>query len=225
MNILFFEEDFVLREVVADKLRTNNSYVKVVPYERFDFYVSEVKNYDIVILSEKMFTKNSLVNIRRIRENSVSTGFVLIFDVISTMNQIDLYGEGVDLVIERPIDFDLLVAKIKSIRRRIERNIYQKHIGDVTFNIYNQTISCGSLKERLNPAETQLMVLLMEGYPNEKISNDRIGERLNQYEHDDAASTAKVYVYRLRSKLKRIKTKQLAIKNHYASGYYLVVND
>ena len=225
IRTLYSERDFVLRSVIANRLEKRGFQVDLVVSEKPDFLDYDIDKYDLMVLSQPRMNRSTIELVKEIKKISSSVGLVFIFDTVSIENQIELYDAGVDIIIPKPIDIDLLVARVNSIKRRLEVSNYKRTLGDVSFNISQQFLQCNQSQARLNPTEAKLMLVLADNIGKRIVTNEEITKLLYNTEGYNSAKGAKVYIYRIRNKLKRINAERLAIKNHYGNGYYLAINE
>lgn len=225
IRTLYSEKDFVLRGVVSNRLNKIGYEVSTVEAEIPDYLDYDIERYDLLIFSHLTFTKNTRDIIHEVKKINSAIGIILVLDNVTTVQQVKAYDAGADIVIVRPLDIDLFIAMINSIKRRLEVSNYKRTIGDVSFNIAQQYLECNNKIAHLNPTESKLLLKLADGVGNGIVSNDEIIKLLYQADDYDSTKGTKVYIYRIRTKLKRIKSEKIAIKNHYGMGYYLVVDE
>lgn len=222
-NTLLLESDFVVRSVLAKKLEKKDFNIEQLSdiTETFDY---NIKGFDLIILSVPKYELEIVKITKELRKRNPIVGIVIMFGSASIDEQVILYEVGADVVASKPIDIDLLVARIQSTNRRVEFNTNKRTLGDVGFDVTKQMIECNDVQLKLNPTEAKLMLLLADSYGKRVVSNDEITKLLYKIEGYNVKG-AKVYIYRIRNKLKKLKTERLAIKNHYGNGYYLSIND
>jgi len=225
IKTLYLEKEFVLRGVVSNRLQKIGFSVDTVGSDKPDFLDFDMERYDLLIYSQSLATVNTADMLREVKRVNSSLGIIVVLDKATNEEQIQIYEAGADIVITRPIDIDLFIARINSIKRRLEISNYKRTIGDVSFNIAQQYLECNDSVARLNPTESKLLLRLADGLGKGIVTNDEITRLLYQTDGFDSTKGTKVYIYRIRNKLKRIKSEKIAIKNHYGEGYYLVVNE
>ncbi len=225
IKTLYVEKEFVLRGVVSNRLQKIGFSVDTVGNDKPDFLNYDMERYDLLIFSQGLATTSTADMLREVKRVNSSLGIIIVLDKATNEEQIDIYEAGADIVITRPIDIDLFIARINSIKRRLEVSNYKRTIGDVSFNIAQQYLECNDSVARLNPTESKLLLRLADGLGKGIVTNDEITRLLYQTDGFDSTKGTKVYIYRIRNKLKRIKSEKIAIKNHYGEGYYLVVNE
>lgn len=225
IRTLYLENDFVLKSVVTSRLEKKGFEIDLVESKRSDFLDNDIEKYDLIIVSQPRVNGTTIEMVKEIKRISSSVGLVYIIDNASVDEQVKMYDAGLDILITRPVDIDLMVARINSIKRRLEVSNYKRTLGDVSFNISQHYLQCNHSQARLNPTEAKLMLVLADNVGKRIVTNDEITKLLYNTEGYNSAKGAKVYIYRIRNKLKRINAERLAIKNHYGNGYYLAVNE
>lgn len=225
IRTLYSEKDFVLRGVVTNRLHKVGFDVETVEGERPDFLNYDIERFDLLIMSIEKATKATAEVIMAIKKINTAIGVIIVLDRASNEDQVAIYEAGADIVIVRPIDIDLFVARLNSIKRRLEISNYKRTIGDVSFNIAQQLLECNEKIARLNPTESKLLLRLADGLGKGIISNEEITKLLYQTEGFDSTKGTKVYIYRIRNKLKRIESEKIKIKSQYGSGYYLTIEE
>ncbi len=225
IRVLYSEQDFVLKVVVNNRLSKKGYQIDVVSEPNLDFLDIDIEKYDMLILSQFESTESTCELLEEVRSVHKTIGLVLVASKLTKAEEIKLYESGADLVLIKPLDIDLFIAKVDSFKRRIELSNYRRTIGDISFNIAQQNLSCEDNSVNLNPTETKLLLKLSDSIGTGIVTNEEITKLLYKEEGFSGSKGTKVYIYRIRNKLKQIKCKRIAIKNHYGMGYYLVVND
>jgi len=225
IKVLYSEQDFVLKGVINNRLSKKGYQIDVVSEPILDFLDIDIEKYDMLILSQSESTDSTCEIIEEVRSIHKTIGLIMLASKLTKEETIKLYESGTDLVVIKPLDIDLFIAKVDSFKKRIKLSNYKRTIGDISFNIAQQNLSCDENSVNLNPTETKLLLKLSDKIGTGIVTNEEITKLLYKEEGFSGSKGTKVYIYRIRNKLKQIKCKKLAIKNHYGMGYYLVVND
>lgn len=221
MNILIVEDDLVIAKQLQ-KLLQNWGY-NVDYISDFTDVVSQVEqmNPHLILLDLNLPNRNGFSICQEIRKNK-HTPIIFISSSDEEMNFIMAVNSGGDDFVNKPFDFNVLVAKIQALLRRTYEFVDSKSetkIGNLIIDFDCYSIQSNGLTEELTKNECIILKVLYDHSPK-VVSRDVIMNCLwnNDSFIDDNALN--VNINRLRKKLKSICDQEL-IKTKKGLGYYL----
>lgn len=202
MKILLAEDELGLSNPYARALRMNGYEVdQAFDGEEALDYLNRAK-YDLMIFDIMMPKKTGLEVLKEIRKAG-NTGYVI---MLTAMGEIDDKVAGLDMgadeYLSKPISLKELLARLRSVERRMDTNVGENIItkGSVKLNIAEQELSATN-SIILAGKETKLMEILML---NKKISTDYIYNQIWSKDEDGDKGYVWIYISYLRQKLKAI---------------------
>ncbi len=97
-------------------------------------------------------------------------------------------------------------------------------IGCINYNMITNKIYRGDLERELNPIESRIFLLLIEAN-GAIVSYEKLKEYMDYPDVATVMEIAKVYIHRLRRKMKQIDCYSVTIVSHYAKGYSLRIEE
>lgn len=132
------------------------------------------------------------------------------------------YEKGADDYLIKPFDLDELIYKLKATKRRIEAHVKEFHIGDMSFEIDTNIISCKEKSFAIQPSQIKLLKWLYDKYKeNTYLDKDEIINLIGKGVNED--SRIQTLVARLRKNLSDVGSEEIVIETIYGKGYELVV--
>jgi two-component system, OmpR family, response regulator PhoP len=140
--------------------------------------------------------------------------------------------EGADVYVTTPIDIDVLIATVRSVLRRLERQKFGSFNRGFRSEIppgWNfdgdswNLASPGGESVRLTQAE-RLVVSLLAASPGKAVARDTIISRLSQDVHDFDPHRLEMLIHRLRRKVFSATKEQLPLNAVRGVGYVLLAS-
>lgn len=225
IKTLYYEADFVLRSLVTTKLNGQGFIVDTVVEPNPSFMEYDLERYDLLLFSLDKLESAYFKLVEDIRKKHPNVGVVLMFSSVTKNQQLTFYEVGADKIIIKPLDIELVLAELGAFKRRLETLNYKRKVGDVAFNVAQQYVERENELARLNPTEAKLLLRLIDRIGEGTVTNREIMDLLNQTTGYDSSKGTKVYIYRIRKKLERIKCEKIHIRNDYGQGYYLEIDN
>lgn len=222
MKIMIIEDDIVIRNMLGEGI------------EKWGFRISKVENFSEIVniyISEKphlilldinLPTYDGFYWCNKIREVS-KVPIIFISSRNTPMDMIMSMNMGGDDFIQKPLDIDVLMAKVNSLLRRsytyseIQSNVFE-HNG-IILNINNWEVSYESAKFHLSKTEFLIFHLLLQN-KGKIVSRYKIKRKLWKDENFIDDNTLTVNINRLRKKLNNI-GKENFIKTIKKEGYII----
>ena len=220
---IVFEDDVFVSTAMSRSLQNEGFVVSEVNTPLSKSSDAVLDDAQLIILGTKEdFTTLSRF-IARIKDEQPNCGVVVLKESFRKEEILELFAQGIDLYMEKPFDIDIVINQLIALRRRLEGGGCRKQAGDILLNISEQMIVCGDNEIDLNPSEVKLMAHLIDNIGTGILTKQQINQLLYRSDIDIGASSAKVYIYRLRDKLAKAGSKAVTIENHYGNGYYLQI--
>ncbi len=220
-KIYMIEDDFTIASLMKKHLENWGYSVKCA--ENFHDVISEFTKFDphIVLMDVKLPFFNGYhwcSEIRRISEIPI----IFISSVSDNMNIVMAMHMGGDDFIAKPVDLDVMTAKIQAILRRtydmgskipiLEHNGAVLNLNDTTLTYNGQTIE-------LTKNDFRILQTLMEN-KGRVVSRDKLMNKLWQIDCYVEENTLTVNVTRLRKKLESVGLTDF-IQTKVGSGYII----
>ena len=204
MRILLAEDEAALSKAYAQVLIMQGYEVEPVYDGEAALEAANSGTYDLMIFDVMMPKMSGLEVLKALREAGNTTYVIM----LTAMSELDDKVEGLELgadeYLTKPIPLKELVARVRSLERRIDTN-YNENVltfGSVKLNVSQQELSAKN-SIILAGKETKLMEVLMLN-KNKKLSTEYIYNHV--WSKDDDSDTGYVWIYisYLKQKLKAI---------------------
>ena len=181
---------------------------------------------DLVLLDVVMPKMNGWLTCQRIREIS-DVPIIMLTGIQQTEEDIVRgLDYGADEYLFKPVGNRELVARIRSVMRRIELSSSEKSERDVTYsdgfltaNITERRISVNGERVKLTPREFRLFALLIEK-TGRILSHRELLERVWGWEYTDDLDYVRIYISHLRQKIEPDPALPKYIITEPGVGYY-----
>lgn len=201
MKLLFAEDEVALSDAVVDILTYHNYIVDAV-YDGADAYDYAMSGeYDGIILDIMMPKRDGLDVLAALRRNECRTPVLLLTAKAEIDDRIRGLDMGADDYLPKPFDMGELLARIRAMLRR--REDFHPDIitfGDLTLNMQNNELSCGSMSVVLPKQEYRMMEQLMLNH-NFYLSTDDLLVKAWGYDADTDQNSVWLYISYLRKRL------------------------
>jgi two-component system OmpR family response regulator len=114
LRFLIVEKDEALNQIIEKVLSDNNYKTDSVLSVNDASYFTEIRKYDLILLDWNLGKKDIIDFIENTRAEHPITKIVVISDDTSIETEIKALKFGADDYIKKPINFDLLIARIES---------------------------------------------------------------------------------------------------------------
>ena len=146
-KILIVEDEKQLSEALGAILEKHNYIVDRVfnGEDGLDYILSNI--YDLVILDIMLPKINGLDVLKQIRNQHINCPVILLTAKDEISDKVTGLDYGADDYITKPFAIDELMARIRSIQRRINNNITNENIikfSDISLDLQTYTLSCNS---------------------------------------------------------------------------------
>lgn len=203
MRVLIADDEPRIRKLVSDFLKKENIFVIEAENGRqaMDIFATD-DDFDLIILDVMMPEYDGWTVCREIRKASQ----VPIFMLTARGDENDeLFGfeMGVDDYITKPFSPRTLVARVKSLEKRINQHTEETEIetlGDLEVNRKGHFVSLKGERLDLSPKEYELLLLLIENKES-ALSRQQILNAVWDFDYHKGMRTVDTHIKRLRHKL------------------------
>ena len=222
MKILIVEDNIQLNKALATLLK-RNSYLVDTAFDGEEALIFlKDYQYDLIILDIMMPHVDGLEVLTRARRNKIQTPIILLTAKNTVEDKIEGLDLGADDYLPKPFNSDELLARIRALLRRKEKDIVEnKEItyGDLLIDEASSNVKCKDKEIALSNKEMQILLMLVKAN-GKLVSSDVISSKAWEVEAYSTSENVWVFISFLRKKLASIKSK-VNIKSIRYQGYYL----
>lgn len=204
MKILLAEDEVGLSKAYAQVLIMQGYEVEQVYDGKAALEASNSGTYDLMIFDVMMPKMSGFEVLKALREAGNTTYVIMLTAMSELDDKIEGLELGADEYLTKPIPLKELVARIRSLERRMDTN-YNENVltfGSVKLNVSQQELSAKN-SIILAGKETKLMEVLMLN-KNKKLSTEYIYNHVWSKDDDSDAGYVWIYISYLKQKLKAI---------------------
>ncbi|MDE6846235.1 MAG: response regulator transcription factor [Lachnospiraceae bacterium] len=219
-DILLVEDHEELNELICVFLRREGYLVKgVFSGEEALDYLSE-RRVKMVILDVSLPEMDGFAVCASIRENS-NTPILFLSARVDKEDKMNGFMQGADDYVEKPVDMDILCAKIKALIRR-EYSLKQEntmiHSGSISIDTEAQQVFVHHKKIALTVKEYELLLLLAQN-PGKTLRKEYLFDRIWGADSFSENQTLTVHIKTLRDKIEEDPRKPERIQTVWGVGY------
>ncbi|SNT38889.1 DNA-binding response regulator, OmpR family, contains REC and winged-helix (wHTH) domain [Ekhidna lutea] len=223
-KILLVEDDESFGYILKEYLEINDFNVTLTTNGEQGLETFQKSTFDLCLLDVMMPLKDGFTLAKEIRELDPYIPFIFITAKALKVDKLKGFRLGCDDYIVKPIDEELLIARVKALIRRAspESNSREKNcwyqIGRYQFNFSNQALTLDGKTNRLTEKEAKLLQLLCE---NKHDILDRNKALKSVWGHSDFFNrkSMDVFIHKLRQYLKQDPSVQIV--NVHGKGFIL----
>jgi two-component system, OmpR family, KDP operon response regulator KdpE len=227
MKILTVDDDASVRQALAVSLRLQLQDVEVLEAADGEAGLEMFfdTNPDVVLLDVNMPRMSGFEVLREIRRVS-DVPVIMLTARDEEMDQVRGLELGVDDYLHKPIRHVTLVARIKSALRRIERAAPVDTLpdfvsGDLAIHFDNREVTIAGERVKLTPIEYRLLYQLVRN-AGHVLTHTVLLDRVWGTDHEVGPEYLKVFVSRLRGKLRRGSASPDYIQTERGIGYRFI---
>ena len=221
MRILVVEDEEAIAEALAHIL-TKNKYLVDTCYNGENGYDNAVSGiYDIIILDIMLPGMNGLEILPRLRLEGIACPVLLLTAKDEISDKVKGLDLGADDYLTKPFAMEELLARIRSLSRRVDSSLNDNSLkfSDISLNLQTYELSGRDGSLSLGLKEFSIMEYLLNN-PNKVISKELLIEKIWGYDSDAEYNNVEVYISFLRKKLRHIHS-ATSIKTVRGVGYRL----
>jgi two-component system response regulator ResD len=222
IKILIAEDESIFRELVSDIVK-KEGYIPVEARdgkEAIDIFFSS-NDIDLVILDVMMPIYDGWEVLKEIREHS-DVPVIMLTALGDEKNEIFGLKEGADDYIAKPFSYEIFVARINTIVRKLKKDRTDEIIvGKIKIYPVTHKVIVNDLEVELNRKEYSLLTYFVTNN-NRVLTREQILDKVWGYDFDGDIRTIDTHIKTLRSKLL---TYGNYIKTVRGSGYMFEVQN
>lgn len=140
-----------------------------------------------------------------------------------TKDKINGLDKGCDYYLTKPYNFDELLAVVKRMLSRVEKEneISNIKIGNLVLDIYNSKVTIDGIDVHLTKTEFAIMKIFIEN-KNKELSADEIYKLVWNNDSNGDTRNIRKHVMNIRNKINADKSDYFDIVNYYGKGYSFI---
>ena len=201
--VLVVEDDQGVRESLAMVLEYQDYAVVQAVTGEDGLQLIESERPELVILDINLPGIDGIETCRRLRKRGVDTPVLMLTARQEVADRVQGLDAGADDYLPKPFALDELLARVRSMLRRVGRNAVQGatvlEIGDLVLDPAARTVTRGGTAIELTKIEFDLLELLVAN-TGTVLTRDVIQERVWGYDDDLGSNSLEVFVSAVRRK-------------------------
>ena len=221
MNLLLVEDERKLSTLLKQLLEDERYSVDIAGDGQRAEELAETARYDAIILDLMIPKKDGLEVCRSLRKNQIRTPVIMLTARGQVHDRVAGLDAGADDYLPKPFAFEELLARIRAVMRREERqsDASRIQVGDLSMDLKTHQVRRGDDIIELTAREFSLLEFLMR-HPNQVLTQAQIAERVWDYNFEGTTNRVAVYISYLRDKIDEGRSPKL-IQTVYGVGYRL----
>ncbi|GAB4025361.1 response regulator transcription factor [Spirosoma gilvum] len=222
MHILIVEDEASIAGFLRKGLEANGFHVQIASDGLMGQKMALDYPYDLVIADVNLPRQNGRDMVEALRKQQVDVP-ILMLSALGTSNDIITgLDVGADDYLVKPVQFDILMARVRALTRRHTGRLNSEPtlvVGDLVLNQDERTAKRGDRPINLTAKEFQLLEYLMQNQ-GRVVSRASIAEQVWDMQYTMSSNSIEVYVGILRKKIDQPGSPQL-IHTVIGEGYVL----
>lgn len=223
-KILLVEDDESFGYILKEYLEINDFHVTLTMNGEEGLRTFQRNPFDLCLLDVMMPLKDGFTLAKEIRQEDPDIPFMFLTAKALKVDKLRGFRLGCDDYIVKPIDEELLIARMKALIKRSSSSSDTQdrtthfHIGSYMFDSHNQELTLGKHTQRLTEKEARLLQLLCESKHDVL---DRAKALKTVWGHSDFFNrkSMDVFIHKLRQYLKEDPSVQIV--NVHGRGFVL----
>jgi two-component system, OmpR family, copper resistance phosphate regulon response regulator CusR len=201
IRILVIEDEDEIADFLLRGLREEGFIAERAADGEDAWYRLKTGNWDVVLLDWWLPGWDGLTLLKRFRKENQTTPVLFLTARDAVSDRVRGLDNGADDYLCKPFAFDELLARIRVMARRHDRN-HSTVLGyqDVKIDLATHRAERGGHRLDLTSKEYSLLVFLLR-HPGEVLTRTRIYEHVWEEQYDGLSNTLEVHVMELRKKL------------------------
>ncbi len=201
MKILLVEDEEMLNNIIAKRLRVENMVVDCCFDGETALDYLNTSGYDMVIMDIMMPKLDGLSVLAQMRKDGNKTPVLFLTAKDSLQDKVAGLNAGGDDYLVKPFEFEELLARVYALTRRSNNHAQNDLcIGPVTINSQSRTVTLNGESLALTAKEFDLLYYLMSN-ANIVLSRQQILDHVWEYDYESYSNLIDVYIKDLRKKI------------------------
>ncbi len=201
MRLLLVEDDTMLGNSLKRGLEQSGHNIEWVEDGEAALLATETSQFDLMLLDMNLPKLSGIEVVKKLRSTSKNLPVLMLTAMDSLEYKVKGLDSGADDYLTKPFDFEELLARIRSLTRRVQdRSDATLRAGDIELNTTSRTLTKNGEQVILTAKELRVCSLLMERI-NKIVSKAEIEESLYGWSEEVDSNTVEVSIYNLRKKL------------------------
>lgn len=201
MKILIVEDEEMLNNIVAKRLKLENMIVDQCYNGDSGLDYISTSSYDVIILDIMMPGIDGLSIVKQMREEGNKTPVLFLTARDSVNDKVAGLNVGADDYLVKPFEFDELLARIYALSRRSNNQASDDMlIGPLTINRKSRSVKRNGVSINLTAKEFDLLYYLASNM-NIVLSRQQILDHVWEYDYESYSNLIDVYIKDLRKKI------------------------
>lgn len=212
MKILVIEDQKKVASFIKKGLTAEGFVVNISTDGEDGFYQILNNKYDLVILDLMLPKMDGLEVCKKIREKKLTLPIIILTARDTVEDRVSGLDTGADDYLTKPFSFSELLARIKALIRRSQKELPTDILtaGDLQMNLATYEVKRDNKEIQLSSTEFKLLKYLLEN-KNKVLSKIKILENVWEYDFDPESNIVDVYIKYLRDKIDKGFKKQLIV--------------
>lgn len=221
MRILIIEDDIQLCQTLAYRLKKEGIHADHCHDGREGLNLARENVHELILLDRMLPSLSGTEVLKRLRSEGNSTPVILVTALGEVKERVQGLDCGADDYLVKPIAFEELMARIRSIGRRprfIDRG-EKLHYRDLFFDVNAKVLSCGETSCRLSRTEGNLMEVFLKN-PGQVLARKILVNKVWGIDTEIEDGNLDNFIHFLRRRLKSVGS-CLSIRTIRGVGYSL----
>jgi len=201
MKILVVEDEERVAHFIQKGLKEEGHAVDISHDGEDGAFLSEVNDYDLILLDVMLPKKNGIAVCKEIRARGVITPVLMLTARDSVEDRVRGLDAGADDYLVKPFAFEELLARVRALLRRgSESKAPTLTLADLELDPISRQVTRAGKRIRLTTKEYALLEYLLRNY-DKVLSRTLIGEHVWDMNFDPESNVIDVYISHLRNKI------------------------
>jgi len=209
MRILVVEDEKKVASFIKKGLEEEYYYVDAAHDGKAGLKLALSEDYDLMIFDIMLPYKDGVSLVKDVRNSNISTPILLLTAKLTLDDKIEGLDSGADDYLTKPFAFEELLARIRALLRRKEKNKQlQLKIVDLLLDTQTHIVKRNNMEINLTPKEYSILEYLLRN-KNKVVSRTILTEHVYDYHFDTDSNVIDVHINKLRNKIDKGFEKQI----------------
>jgi DNA-binding response OmpR family regulator len=219
INILIVEDEKKVSAFINQGLREVGYAVEAVESPSIATELLKTKKFNLIILDVMLPEKSGIDFAKELRSQNYK-GYILMLTALSTtQDKIQGLDSGADDYLTKPFEFEELLARVRALLRRDEKDIIILQNGDLILHLIPRKVTRNGMRIELTTKEFSLLEFFMR-HLDKVVDRNTIARQVWGTDFDPYSNVIDVYINHLRKKIDNPFSKKI-LKTVVGQGYVL----